>query len=99
MPAYRALQDQGVRMMAVADVSEEAARRAASEFDVPHVYQDYRELLQRDDIQAVSVCTPNFLHLHPTVEALEAGKHVLVEKPLAMNAHEGRQMVEAARRT
>jgi predicted dehydrogenase len=99
MPAYCALQEQGVRMVAVADVSEEAAQRAAAEFDVPHVYDDYRDLLKRNDIHAVSVCTPNFLHLHPTVEALKAGKHVLVEKPLAMNAREGRQMVEAARRT
>jgi predicted dehydrogenase len=80
-------------------VSDEAAQQAATEFDVPNVYHDYRQLLERDDIHAVSVCTPNFLHKQPTIDALEAGKHVLVEKPLAMNGEEGRAMVEAARRT
>lgn len=99
MPAYRAMLEEGVRIVAVADVSEETARRAAAEFDVPHVYHDYRALLERDDIVAVSVCTPNFLHKQPTVDALRAGKHVLVEKPLAMNAAEGREMVHAARET
>ena len=99
MPAYRAMANEGVKIVAVSDVSEEAARQAAAEFDVPHVYHDYRQLLERDDIAAVSVCTPNFLHKQPTIDSLQAGKHVLVEKPLAMNAEEGRAMVEAARRS
>lgn len=99
MPGYKALEKEGAaKMVAVADVSKEVAARAAEEFDVPHRYTDYRDLLKRDDIHAVSVCTPNFLHKQPTVDALEAGKHVLVEKPLAMNAVEGREMVETARR-
>src|SRR5262245_42309960 len=99
MPAYRALADEGVRIVAVSDVSDEAARQAAREFEVDHVYPDYRDLLERDDVHAVSICTPNFLHMQPTIDALKAGKHALVEKPLAMNAAECRAMVEAAQRT
>jgi predicted dehydrogenase len=99
LPAYKALVDEDVRVIAVADVRRETAEQAAKKFEVPHLYEDYRELLKRDDIDAVSVCTPNFMHKRPTIDALEAGKHVLVEKPLAINAAEGREMVAAARRT
>lgn len=99
LPAYKALAQEGVAVIAVADVRREAASTAARKFEVPYVYEDYREMLKRDDIHAVSVCTPNFLHKQPTIDALEAGKHVLVEKPLAINAAEGREMVAAARRT
>jgi predicted dehydrogenase len=99
LPAYKALAEEDVRVIAVADVRRETAEQAAEKFDVPHVYEDYREMLRRDDIDAVSVCTPNFMHKQPAIDALEAGKHVLVEKPLAINAAEGREMVAAARRT
>jgi predicted dehydrogenase len=99
LPAYKALADDSVRVIAVADVRRESAEQAAEKFEVAHVYEDYREMLRRDDIDAVSVCTPNFMHKQPTIDALEAGKHVLVEKPLAINAAEGREMVAAARRT
>lgn len=86
-----------VKIAAVCDVNEEAAKRAAERFDVPHVFSDYTKLLEMDDIDAVHVCTPNFLHMPPTVDALNAGKHVMVEKPLARNASEGAEMVRAAR--
>ena len=96
IPGYQALED--VEVAAVADVDEQAARRTAEEFDVPRVFTDYRDLLALDDIEAVSVCTPNFMHKEPTIAALRAGKHVLCEKPIARNAAEGRAMVAAARR-
>lgn len=99
LPGYKALENDGVRILACADINEATARQAAEQFDVPHVFTNYRDLLAMEEIHAVSVCTPNYLHMQPTIDALEAGKHVLVEKPLAMNAIEGRAMVEAARRT
>src|SRR5205823_11110871 len=67
-------------------------------FDVRHQCADYKTRLAMDEIDAVSVCTPNFLHKQPTIDALNAGKHVLVEKPLAMNAQEGQEMVDAAKK-
>jgi predicted dehydrogenase len=97
MPSYARLSDR-VELVAVADVNELNARTAAERFHIPHVYTDYREMLQRDDLQVVVVATPNFLHKDTTIAALEAGKHVHCEKPLACNAHEAREMVQTARR-
>jgi predicted dehydrogenase len=98
MPGYKALEGDGVRIVAVADAVPATAKAAAEKFDVPHQFQDYRDMLALDEVEAVSVCTPNFLHKQPTIDALNAGKHVLVEKPLAMNAQEGREMVAAAKK-
>lgn len=97
MPGYKECESRGVRIVAVADANLETARQAAEKFNVPHVLGDYRELLALDEVHAVSICTPNYLHKQPTIDALQAGKHVLVEKPLAMDAVEGQEMVDAAR--
>jgi len=96
LPGYQACET--AEITAVADVNEENARRAAEEFDIPNVFTDYRDLLAMKEIDAVSVCTPNFMHMKPTVDALNAGKHVICEKPIARNAKEGRAMVAAAKR-
>jgi len=96
MPAYQALA--GVELHAVADINPQAARAAAEKFSVPHVFTDYRDLVAMPEIDVVSVCTPNAFHKGPTIAALKAGKHVLVEKPIAVNAAEGRAMLRAAKR-
>ena len=54
-------------------------------------------MLEMPEIQVVAVCTPNYLHRDATIAACKAGKHVLCEKPIAMNAKERQEMVEAAR--
>ena len=97
IPGYLKCPD--VQILAVCDVDEERAKKAAEQFNIPHVFSDYKKLLEVDEIQAVSVCTPNFMHKDPTVHALRNGKHVLCEKPLAMNAREGEAMVRASRET
>ncbi len=96
MPGYASISDQ-CEMVAVCDDNPDTAREAAEKFSVPKTYSDYRELLKDPEIDAVSVATPNKFHLEPTLLALAAGKHVLCEKPLAMNAGEARQMCRAAR--
>jgi len=83
------------QVVAVCDINEERARRVAAEFGIPHVFTDYREMLGLDGIDAVSVCTPNYLHAPVTIAAFEAGKHVICEKPLAMTPEEGDAMVAA----
>src|SRR5206468_1065044 len=62
------------------------------------VFSDYREMLEAlTELDAVDVCTPNYLHHEPVIAALQAGKHVIVEKPIAMNGQLGQQMVDAAK--
>ena len=98
LPAFKALQDEGkVRLVAVCDVGEERLQKAAKKFDVPLAFTDYREMLALGEIDAVSVCTPNFQHKQPVLDAFAAGKHVLCEKPLALNTDEGAEMVAAGR--
>ena len=97
IPGYQKLAN--AEVLAVSDPFEAAREGAAKQFGIEDAYEDFNEMLKRDDIHAVSVTTPNFLHAEATIAALEAGKHVLCEKPLAMNATEGQAMVDAARRT
>ena len=97
LPAYLKMQDEGlVRIVAVCDIAEDALRVAAERFGVAHAFTDYEKMLELDGIVAVDVCTPNYLHKRPVVDALAAGKHVICEKPLAVNALEGAEMTAAA---
>ncbi|MGC4047597.1 MAG: Gfo/Idh/MocA family oxidoreductase [Armatimonas sp.] len=75
---------------------EDRCNTLAREHNVPNVYTDYRELLANPDIQAVSIAVPNFLHVPIGLDAIAAGKHVLIEKPLARNTAEGEKLVKAA---
>jgi len=86
-----------VEIVAGCDVSEKALKKFAEEFKVSHTFSDYRKMVKLNAMDAVSVCTPNYLHKDPTIRALRAGKDVLVEKPMAMNAREAQAMVEAAK--
>ncbi|WP_026678311.1 Gfo/Idh/MocA family protein [Fictibacillus gelatini] len=90
-----------VEIVAFCDIVLERAHKAAQEFGVAgsKVYEDYKELLQDPAIDVVHVCTPNDSHADITVSALEAGKHVMCEKPMAKTSSEARRMVEAAKRT
>lgn len=92
------LQLPNVQVAALCDINEELVRKVAAEHKVGEVFTDHRQLLARSDIQAVSVCLPNFLHSQVSIDALRAGKHVLCEKPPALNARQARQMAGAARK-
>ena len=86
---------EGVRLVAVSDLDLERATEIGHRFNAETVYQDYRDVLRRDDIAAVSVCVPDFLHRQVVIEAADAGKHVLCEKPLAMSVSEADEMIAA----
>ncbi len=92
---YQNMPDQA-RIVAVADIDPQRARDAAAEWGVEHVFTDYRDLLALEAVDAVSVCTFNQAHRAPTIAALEAGKHVLVEKPLAATLDDAAAMARAA---
>ncbi|HEY65500.1 MAG TPA: Gfo/Idh/MocA family oxidoreductase [Caldilineae bacterium] len=85
-------------VVAVVDIREDEARRVAERFNVPLVYTDYEEMLKRDDIQSVDVCLHNRLHAPVTIAALEAGKNVYCEKPMAWTYREARAMYDTAKR-
>ena len=85
-----------VEIVALAGLDDDRVRRVAAEYNVPQTYREYEHLLASPNIDAVSICLPNILHAPVALAALEAGKHVLVEKPLARNPSESQQMVDAA---
>ena len=87
--------DPRARVIAISGL-EDRCNTLASEHNVPNVYTDYHELLANPEIQAVSIAVPNFLHVPIGLDAIAAGKHVLIEKPLARNTAEGEKLVKAA---
>lgn len=92
---YQSIPD--AEIVAVADVNQAEAERVAAEFKIPHVYSDFRQLLERDDIQAVDVAVHNNLHSPITVAALQAGKNVYCEKPMAGAYIDAELMLTTAR--
>ncbi len=90
-----------VDLIAFCDIIPERAEKAAREYGVPGaaVYTDYRELLEKEKPDVVHVLTPNRAHCEISCAALEAGCHVMCEKPMAINEADARRMLETARRT
>lgn len=94
LPGFRA--SAGARLVAIASGQRANAERVGREFDIPHVADDWREIIARDDVDLVSIVTPPALHKEMALAALAAGKAVLCEKPMALNADEAREMRDAA---
>ena len=82
---------------AIASRSQEKAQAAAAQLGIPKAYGSYEALLADPEIDAVYNPMPNHLHVPWSIKALEAGKHVLCEKPIALNADEAQQLADAAR--
>ncbi len=99
-PGWKELADR-TEVVAVCDVSERAVQAAAEYWGLPKkaVFSDYNEMLAKSDLDVVDVCTPNVYHKGPTVAALNAGCHVIVEKPVAVNAAEVEEMIAARNRS
>ncbi|WP_246938772.1 Gfo/Idh/MocA family protein [Bacillus pinisoli] len=95
IPAYLKLADQ-VTITAISDVDEQRASMVAEQFGIPKIYSDYQDMF--NDVDAVTICTPNRFHAEMAINALNAGLHVLCEKPMAMNTEEALLMKEAAER-
>lgn len=85
-------------LVAICEVSEPWLKHCQEQWNVPNAFTDYREMFAMKDLDAVSIALPTFLHAPATFAALEAGKHVLVEKPMAMDAAEGEQMAAVAKK-
>jgi predicted dehydrogenase len=85
------------QVVAIASARREHAEEVAREFDIPHVESDWQSLVARDDIDLISIVTPVVTHYEMTLAALDRGKAVLCEKPMAMDAEEARRMADRAR--
>ncbi|MEF2243509.1 MULTISPECIES: Gfo/Idh/MocA family protein [unclassified Paenibacillus] len=99
MPSLSKLSN--VQMVAFCDIVEERAEAAAAKYGAEgaSVYTDYKEVLKDSSIDIVHVCTPNDSHADISIAALEAGKHVMSEKPMAKTAEDAKRMMETAKRT
>lgn len=96
LPAYGALKEL-CEVVAVCDSDKAKAQLTADQFGVKKVFDHFEDLANDPNVDAVSVTTPNALHIGPTLACLSAGRHVLCEKPLGMNAEECRAMCQAAK--
>jgi predicted dehydrogenase len=94
LPALATVDD--VEVVAIASARLESAQATATAFRIPHAYDDWRAMLDAHPVDLVGIATPPVYHAPMTLTALEAGAHVICEKPMAMNNDEAQQMVEKA---
>ena len=98
MGGYKAIPEL-VDVVACCDLDEEKARAYAEKYDIPRVYTDYNEMMAKEQLDCVSVCTWNSAHAGAAIAALRGGANVLCEKPMAMNAAQAREMKQVAKET
>lgn len=92
-------QNEKVELVALCDINEERLLEKGAHYGITQLYTNHLDLLKNKDIDAVSICTWNDSHAHIAIDALEANKHVLVEKPLTITVEEAYQVEAAARKT
>src|SRR5680860_1304109 len=92
------LKSQHCSVMAIASRDRDKAENAANKFHIPKYYGSYQELLEDTEIEAVYIPLPNHLHVEWAINALRAGKHVLFEKPIALNSLEARKLLEVSKK-
>ena len=95
MPTWRGMK--GVEVVAVCDQREEIARATAKRWGIPSVYGDLSQMLNSEELDFVDICTPPLTHCQLAIQAMEAGLHVLVEKPMAVSLGEADEMVSASK--
>jgi predicted dehydrogenase len=96
---YLALQRLGIEIIGVLGSSEDKSHQVAERLGLTKAYRHLAQVLDDEQVQSVHITTPNRLHFQMASEALQAGKHVMCEKPLAMNSDESAKLVELARKT
>lgn len=94
LPGYQGINQP---VAAICDLDQEVANTIAQRFSIPNVYADWREMIEKERPDVVSVCLPNALHYEITMGALDAGAHVICEKPLATTVQEAHEMFDKAR--
>ncbi len=95
MAGYQALGDR-VEVVACCDIDEVKLKNYAAAYGIPHTYVDYNEMMEKEELDCVSVCTWNAAHCGATIAALKGGANVICEKPMAMNTAEAELMKKTA---
>lgn len=96
LPAWRALKD--VDIVAVCDQREEIAMETAKRWGISSAYGEFSQMLQSEELDFVDICSPPLTHFPLSIQAMKAGRHVLVEKPMALKVSEADEMVSTARK-
>jgi UDP-N-acetyl-2-amino-2-deoxyglucuronate dehydrogenase len=89
---------EGIELVACSDIIEEKAVKLSEEYNCDY-YTDYRELLKNCNVDVIHICTPHYLHAEMAVNSMKAGKHVLVEKPMAISSKDALEMISVAKET
>ncbi|MGV8090829.1 MAG: Gfo/Idh/MocA family protein [Mangrovibacterium sp.] len=92
------LMPEEAEVIAVASPTPGNAAKLAGKFGIPNVYTDYREMLKNPEIEMVTIAAPNYLHCQMTIDAANAGKHVVCEKPLSVTLEEADRMIEICKK-
>ncbi len=87
-----------VEIVAIADSDKTKVQALGEKYNIGRIFTDHTKLLELDDVEAVHICTPNNMHAPMTIDALSAGKHVMVEKPIARTCEEAKDMADEARK-
>jgi len=97
LPAYKKHPD--AELVALVDEDPVKSSMLQKKYGIGRIYEDFTRMLDKEDVDAVDICTPNYLHAPMAIAALRSGRHVLCEKPLARNAAEAEKMVETAKKS
>lgn len=96
LSGYKQLTDR-IDVIAVADPRKQARQNAQQKWGIPIVYNDYKELLENPEVEIVDICTPGDFHTPPSIDACNAGKHALCEKPLCQTIEEAESILKAVK--
>ncbi|MDY6865677.1 MAG: Gfo/Idh/MocA family oxidoreductase [Halobacteriota archaeon] len=95
LPAYSKID--GVEIIGIADVNKKSAEQLSKRYNIPHVYQGYKDLINNQNIDLISICTPHNLHKQMAIECAKAGKHILIEKPMATTVKDAEEIIHIAK--
>ena len=97
---FKALKNvQNAECIVACDCKPERARAAAETYGIPAIETDYHKVLENPEVDVVHICLPHYLHAQVAMEAMEHGKHVLCEKPMALSPEDAQKMIEVRDRT
>jgi len=97
LPGYA--KTEGCHLAAIYSQREAHAKQVAMQYGIPHIFKDWRRLLESDTVDAVSICTPNFTHAPIALKAFQEKKHVMLEKPMALTKVEALNIIRAAKKS